>query len=109
MAPIEHARQSEEAPARGPRPAAGEVGGSGLFTLLWLIFLVILVVEPSRLDATWWWLRDLPIVAQVVGWIVFLPLVIGLAIWQAPWAPWVRVTLIVLLAIANIATFAPRR
>jgi hypothetical protein len=26
-------------------------GGSGLFTLLWLLFLVFLVVDPARLDA----------------------------------------------------------
>ena len=80
-------------------------GGAGLFTLLWLVFLFFLVVEPARLDAVWAWFRDLPVIAQIAGWVLLLPLVIGLAIWQAPWATWIRVTLIVVLAIVNIATF----
>jgi hypothetical protein len=91
------------------KPAARDRGAAGgLFTILWLLFLVALVFDPSRLDAAWLWFRDLPLVAQIVGWIVLLPLVVGLAIWQAPWALWVRVTLIVLLAVVNIATFSRR-
>jgi hypothetical protein len=96
------------APATPRQPAAApaRAGGSGLFTLLWLIFLGGLIVEPERLDAVWSWFRDLPVVGQVAGWVLLLPLVLGLWIWQAPWAPWVRVSLIVLLAVANVITFS---
>jgi hypothetical protein len=91
---------------RHPTRAGGGTGG--LFTVLWLLFLAVLIFDPGRLDAVWLWFRDLPVVAQVAGWIILLPLVLALAIWQAPWALWVRVTLIVLLAVANIATFSRR-
>lgn len=96
-------------PVAGPRRRAttgASIGGAGVFTLLWLIFLAVLIFEPERLDAVWSWFRDLPILGQVVGWVLLLPLVLGLWIWQAPWAPWVRVTLIVLLALANVITFS---
>jgi hypothetical protein len=83
-------------------------GGSGLFTLLWLVFLAFLIFQPERLDALWSWFRDLPVAGQVVGWVLLLPLVLGLLIWQAPWALWVRVSLIVVLALANVVTVAPR-
>lgn len=97
--------------ARGAASAhrATRTTGSGLFVLLWLIFLVVLVVEPERLDAVWTWFRDLPVIAQVAGWVLLLPLVLGLAIWQAPWALWIRVTAIAVLAVANIAVFSPRQ
>jgi len=90
------------------RPAGARGGAGGLFTVLWLLFLAVLIFDPGRLDAVWLWFRDLPVVAQVAGWIVLLPLVAALAIWQAPWALWIRVTLIVVLAVANIATFSRR-
>jgi hypothetical protein len=71
-----------------------------------LIFLGVLIFEPEQLDTVWSWFRHLPVLAQVVGWFLLLPLMLGLWIWQAPWAPWVRVTLIVLLALANVITFS---
>ena len=83
-------------------------GGTGLFTLLWLVFLAALVIDPERLDAVWLWFRELPVIGQVVGWLLFLPLVVGLVIWQAPWALWIRVTLIVLVALLNVIVFSPK-
>lgn len=88
--------------------SAGSAGGSGLFPLLWLIFFAVLVLEPARLDVVWAWFRDLPVIGQVVGWVVLLPLMLGLLIWQAPWAPWLRVILIVLLALGTVMTFSSR-
>jgi hypothetical protein len=40
--------------------------------------------------------------------VAFLSLVVGLVIWQAPWALWIRVTLVVTLAPANIIVFSPK-
>jgi len=84
-------------------------GNAGLFTLLWLMFLGVLIFEPERLDAVWSWFRDLPIFGQVLGWILLLPLALGMWIWQAPWAAWIRVSLIVLLALTNVITFSRPR
>ena len=79
---------------RGRRtPSSRSTGGSGLFVLLWLLFLVVLAVEPARLDAVWAWFRDLPMVAQVVGWVPVTP-VEGLTLpyWAGTWfglcPPW---------------------
>jgi hypothetical protein len=83
-------------------------GGTGLFAFLWLAFLAALIFDPERLDTIWLWFRELPVIGQAVGWLLLLPLVVGLVIWQAPWAPWIRVTLIVLVALANAIAFAPK-
>lgn len=93
------------APSRSRSTATG---GSGLFTLLWLVFLAVLIFDPARLDAVWTWFRELPVVGQVAGWVLLLPLVVALAVWEAPWALWIRVTLVIVLAVANLIVFAPK-
>ncbi len=58
---------------------------------------------------TWAWISDLPLVVQGVLWLLFLPLMAGLWIWQADWPFWLRLVLITGLAWANMYVFFPKR
>ena len=74
----------------------------------WVVFAVALVASPQTLDDVWTSIRDLPLVAEAVVWLVGFPFVIGLAIWQASWAAAVRLALIAVLAVAYTYMFVPR-
>lgn len=69
-----------------------------VFALIWIAFGVGLVASQGSLDAAWQWVRDLPWLAQGLVWLLFLPVMIGLWIWESSWALILRVALIVSLA-----------
>ncbi len=69
-----------------------------VFALIWIAFGVGLVASQGSLDAAWQWVRDLPWLAQGLVWLLFLPVMIGLWIWESSWALIMRVALIVGLA-----------
>ncbi len=62
-----------------------------IFAMLWVGFIVALVVNREWLDLLWDWVRALPPVAEVIVWVVFLPIVVGLWIWESPWPTLVQV------------------
>lgn len=90
-------------------PPGGAAPLAGVFLILWIAFAVALVFSPETLDSVWHWLGTVPLVGRVLLWVLFLPLVVGLWIWHADWPLWVRLILITMVAIGNIAAFSPRR
>ena len=68
-----------------------------IFAVLWVGFAIALVVNQEWLDLLWNWVRALPSVAEIVVWVVFLPIMVGLWIWESSWPAFVR-----LLAVAGI-------
>jgi hypothetical protein len=68
-----------------------------IFAMLWVGFAIALVVNPEWLDLLWNWVRALPLAAEIVVWVVFLPIMVGLWIWESSWPAFVR-----LLAFAGI-------
>jgi len=71
-----------------------------IFAILWVGFTIALLVNPEWLDLLWKWVRALPSVAQIMVWVVFLPIMVGLWIWESSWPPFVR-----LLAFAGIVVW----
>ena len=69
-----------------------------IFAILWVGFAIALVVNPEWLDLLWNWVRALPSVAEIIVWVLFLPIMTGLWIWESSWPALVR-----LLAFAGIA------
>ena len=67
------------------------------FAILWVGFAIALVVNREWLDLLWNWVRALPPVAEIIVWVVFLPIMVGLWIWESSWSVLVR-----LLAFAGI-------
>jgi len=69
-----------------------------VFALIWLAFGVALIWSQGSLDAAWQWVRDLPWLAQGLVWLLFLPVMAGLWIWETSWSVVWRLALIVSLA-----------
>jgi hypothetical protein len=71
-----------------------------IFAVLWVGFAMALVVNPEWLDLLWTRVRGLPAVAEIIVWVTFLPIMVGLWIWQSSWSALVR-----LLAFAGIVVW----
>ena len=68
-----------------------------VFAILWVGFAIALVVNREWLDLLWNWVRALPFLAEIIVWVLFLPITVGLWIWESSWPALVR-----LLAFAGI-------
>ena len=71
-----------------------------IFAMLWAGFAIALVVNPEWLDLLWNGVQALPAVAEIVVWVLFLPIMVGLWIWESSWPVLVR-----LLAFAGIVVW----
>jgi hypothetical protein len=56
-----------------------------IFAILWGGFAVSLVVNREWLDLVWNWVRALPLVPEIIVWVLFLPITVGLWIWESSW------------------------
>ena len=79
-----------------------------VFAVLWLAFAVGVVASQGTVDQAWQAIRDLPLLVQIPVWILFLPVMVGLWIWESGWPLIVRVGLIVGIAGWNLLVFLPR-
>lgn len=68
-----------------------------IFAILWLGFVIALVVNPEWLDMIWNWVRALPTVIEIIVWVIFLPIMVGLWVWESSWSVVVK-----LLALAGL-------
>ncbi len=80
----------------------------GVFAVLWVAFGAALIWSQGSLDQTWDTIRGLPLILQIGAWLVFLPVMAGLWIWETTWPLIVRVLLIVGIAGWNLLVFLPR-
>ena len=71
-----------------------------IFAMLWVGFAIALAMNREWLDLVWNWVRALPSVAEVIVWVLFLPIMVGLWIWESSWPALVR-----LLAFAGIVVW----
>ena len=71
-----------------------------IFAVLWVGFAIALVVNREWLDLLWNGVRALPLVPQIIVWVLFLPGTVGLWIWQSSWP-----TLVRLLGFAGIVAW----
>jgi hypothetical protein len=62
-----------------------------IFVVLWVGFGIALVVNPDWLDTLWNSVRELPLVAEIIVWVLFLPIMVGLWIWESSWPVLLRV------------------
>jgi hypothetical protein len=78
-----------------------------LFATMWLALGVAIVVAPARVDAAWRRLRALPLLVQALAWVLLLPIVAGIAVWQLGWPRLARMTVVLGIAIWNLLVFLP--
>src|SRR5215470_9259513 len=78
------------------------------FVVLWVAFGAGLIWSQGSLDQAWEAICSLPLVIQLVAWVLFLPVMAGLWIWETSWPLLVRLTLVLGLAGWNLLVFLPR-
>ena len=79
-----------------------------IFAVLWVAFGAALIWSQGSLDAAWAWVRSLPLIVQGIVWLLFLPVMAGLWIWETTWPVILRLVLIVGVAGWNLIVFLPR-
>jgi ABC-type amino acid transport system permease subunit len=79
-----------------------------IFALMWIAFAVGLVWSQGTVDQAWQFIRGLPLLIQIVVWVLFLPVMVGLWIWETTWPLLVRLVLVVGVAGWNLFMFLPR-
>ena len=78
------------------------------FTVLWIAFAVALAFSPGTLDDVWQAVRRRALVLQAVAWLLFLPIMIGLWVWERPWPLPIRVVLVLALGAWTVFFLYPR-
>lgn len=54
-----------------------------IFAILWVGFAIALMANPGWLDSLWSWVRGLPLLAEIIVWVLFLPITVLLWIWES--------------------------
>lgn len=75
------------------------------FALIWIAVGVALIASPETVDAVWQGVRGLPLLVEGVVWVFFLPVMIGLWIWETAWPLIVRLILVIGVAGWNLLVF----
>ena len=98
--------------ASGAGNAVGWLAESGVlfvvFAVIWIGFAAALIWSQGSLDAAWQYVRSLPLVVQGIVWLLFLPVMVGLWIWETTWPLILRLLLVVGIAGWNLLIFLPR-
>jgi len=76
---------------------------------LWGAFIALAFTAPDTLTHLWQWVGDLWWPFEIAVWIVFLPWMIGLLVWQADWSFAARMAVIAVLALGWSAMSFPRK
>lgn len=79
-----------------------------IFALIWIGFAAGLIWSQGSLDQAWQTIRGLPLVAQGVVWVLFLPVMIGLWVWETTWPLVLRLVLVIGIAGWNLLVFLPK-
>ena len=95
---------------RGPRARSSPPASGGAWFILmagmWVAFFWLLFAD--RLDAVWGWVTQLPVLVEIVVWIVFFPWMLGTWVWTGSWPDWLRVALVVCFAVCWTVVSIPR-
>ena len=79
-----------------------------IFAFIWAAFGVALVWSQGSLDQAWQTIGSWPLPLQLIAWVLFLPVMAGLWIWETTWPLLVRIVLVLSLAGWNLLVFLPR-
>lgn len=71
-------------------PRAMTIYANLVFVVLWIGFVIALAVNREWLDVLWHWTQSLPLVPKILLWVLFLPIMVGLLIWESSWSALAR-------------------
>jgi len=86
-------------------------GGMAWFVLMvgvWAAFVTLAVASPDTLGNIWSDVRGLPAAVEVPLWLLTLPWMLGLAVWESSWETWLRVLLVAWIAAGWTIATVPR-
>jgi hypothetical protein len=69
---------------------------------LWIAFACLWVFSSETLGHVFTWIQGLPLVLEIIVWIVFLPWVGSLWIWHSSWALGLKILVIVVIALVTL-------
>jgi ABC-type amino acid transport system permease subunit len=78
------------------------------FAILWIAFGAGLLVSQGSIDQTWQAIRGLPLIIQLVAWLLFLPVMLGMWVWETTWPFVIRLMLVISIAGWNLLVFLPK-
>jgi hypothetical protein len=67
-------------------PRTMSIYANVIFVMLWVGFVIELIVDLEWLNVLWNWSLALPIVPKVIVWVLFLPIMVGLWMWESSWS-----------------------
>jgi len=70
-------------------------------SILWIVFAALWIFWSGTLGQIFHWIQGLPLVFEVLVWIFFLPWVGALWIWHRSWPLWLKILVIVVIAIVT--------
>lgn len=98
--------------ATGLGNAIGWLAESGIlfaaFAVIWVAVAIGLIWSAGAVDEAWRTIRDQPLVVQAIAWVLFLPVMVGLWIWESSWPLLVRLVLLISIGGWNLLVFLPR-
>lgn len=107
-----HMERVIESAASGLGTSVGWLAETGIlfviFAVIWVAFGAGLVFSQGSVDQAWQLIGGLPLFAQIIVWILFLPVMVGLWIWETSWPLVARLVLVVGVAGWNLLVLLPR-
>jgi hypothetical protein len=79
-----------------------------LFAVIWIAVAIGLVSSAGTVEEAWRTIRALPLLVQALAWVLFLPVMVGLWIWESSWPFVVRLVLLAGIAGWNLLVFLPK-
>jgi hypothetical protein len=79
-----------------------------IFAVMWIAFGAALTLSQGSIDEAWRTIQSLPLIVQIVVWILFLPVMAGMWIWETTWPLVLRLTLVIGVAGWNLLIFLPK-
>lgn len=74
---------------------------------MWAGFFALLLTD--RIDGVWSWVRDLPLLVELLVWVALFPWLLGAAVWTSSWGGWLRLLLVLVFALGWSLASIPRQ
>ena len=101
-----------ETVASGVGNGVGWMAESGflfvIFALIWVAFGAALVFSQGSIDQVWATIRSLPLLVQAIVWLLLLPVMVGMWVWETSWPMLVRLTVVIGVAGWSLLIFMPK-
>jgi hypothetical protein len=79
-----------------------------IFAVIWVAFGAGLIFSQGSVHQAWQLIGGLPLFAQIVVWILLLPVMVGLWVWETSWPLVARLVLVIGVAGWNLLVLLPR-